>query len=208
MTTTTRWATAALLMLAGAGASHPLLGQAMAGQKTSAAPRWTAADAEFMTGMIGHHAQAVLMAGWAPTHGASPELQALCERILVGQRDEIRLMQRWLGEWGQPVPEADASMDMMPGMEHMHMPGMLTAAQLIQLDQSRGREFDQLFLLYMIGHHQGALTMVKQLLATPGAARDDNVFKFISDMNADQTTEIKRMSGMLAGLPAEATSPQ
>lgn len=176
----------------------------------SSGRRWTAADAQFMSGMIGHHAQAVMMARWAPTHGASPEIRALCERIIVAQTDEIRLMQRWLREWGQAVPEADASMDMMPGMEGMHaqMPGMLTAAQLTELDRGRGKDFDQLFLLYMIRHHQGAVAMVKDLVETPGAARDDMVFKFVSDINADQSTEIKRMSTMLAGLPAEATAPQ
>jgi uncharacterized protein (DUF305 family) len=177
---------------------------------SAAGRRWTPADAEFMTGMIGHHAQAVMMARWAPTHGAGPDIRALCERILVAQTDEIKLMQRWLREWGQPVPEADAAMDMMPGMEGMHaqMPGMLTAEQLSELDHARGHDFDQLFLLYMIRHHQGALEMVKQLVETPGAARDDLVFKFVSDINADQSTEIKRMSTMLAGLPAEATAPQ
>jgi uncharacterized protein (DUF305 family) len=165
------------------------------------------ADAHFMTGMIAHHAQAVLMAGWAPSHGASESVQALCERIVVAQRDEILLMQNWLRDRHQPVPDADASMDMMPGMEHMLMPGMLTAEQLTQLDHARGPEFDQLFLTFMIRHHQGALTMVKDLIDTPGAARDDNDFKFVSDINADQTTEIHRMNLMLAGIPVSATSP-
>jgi len=170
-------------------------------------PSHTAADAKFMTGMIGHHAQAVLMAGWAPSHGASPGLQALCERILVGQRDEIALMQRWLGEWHEPVPAADASHDMMPGMEHMLMPGMLTADQLVQLNQATGADFDRLFLTFMIRHHQGALTMIKDLLGTTGGARDDNVFKFVSDMNADQSIEIERMTGMLAAVPPQASHP-
>jgi uncharacterized protein (DUF305 family) len=200
---------AAILFVLTAWSSGQLRGQAA--QPSAPSERhWTAADAQFMTGMIGHHAQAVMMARWAPTHGAGPEIRALCERIIVAQTDEIKLMQRWLREWGQPVPEADASMDMMPGMEGMHaqMPGMLTAAQLTELDHARGKDFDQLFLLYMIRHHQGAVTMVKDLVETPGAARDDLVFKFVSDINADQSTEIKRMSTMLAGLPAEATAPQ
>jgi len=164
--------------------------------------RYTAADVHFMTGMIGHHAQAVLMAGWAPTHGASPSLQALCERIVVGQNDEIATMQRWLRDRGQPVPDADAKMDMMPGMSHtMMMPGMLTAEELTQLDKSQGVDFDRNFLTYMIKHHQGALTMVQDLYNSPGAAQDDQVFKFTSDMSADQTIEIERMNGMLAALP-------
>lgn len=172
-------------------------------QNVSTSPSFVEADAAFMTGMIGHHAQAVLIAGWAPTHGASRAIQALCERIVVGQTDEIGLMQRWLREWGKPVPSADASHDMMPGMEHMAhamMPGMLTGDQLRELDKARGKDFDKLWLQAMIRHHQGALTMIKDLLAVPGAARDDAVFKFVSDMNADQGIEIERMSGMLSAM--------
>src|SRR5881397_3631510 len=93
---------------------------------------YTAADVHFMQGMIGHHAQAVLMAGWAPSHGASDAVRALCERIVVAQRDEIAFMQRWLRERREMTPEANASHDMMPGMQHAPlMPGMLTAEQLM-----------------------------------------------------------------------------
>ncbi|HEY7683653.1 MAG TPA: DUF305 domain-containing protein [Gemmatimonadales bacterium] len=211
------------LVVAIAGYASTTQGVSLAGAQTAAAtqaspssaagtahrggPGHTAADAAFMTGMIAHHAQAVLMAGWAPSHGASPAVQALCERIVVGQQDEIALMQRWLGEWHEPVPEADASHDMMPGMGHMLMPGMLTAEQLMQLDRATGPEFDRLFLTFMIRHHQGALTMIAELIGTPGAARDDNVFKLVSDMNADQTIEIERMTTMLAAVPAAGQGP-
>src|SRR5438105_9258740 len=102
---------------------------------------FTSADVHFMAGMIGHHAQAVLIAGWAPSHGASASVRALCERIVVGQRDEIALMQRWLRERGQPVPDGNAShAHDMPGMDHPTalMPGMLTPTQLAQLDAARG----------------------------------------------------------------------
>src|SRR5437899_7411898 len=99
-------------------------------QTDSARPRYTAADVHFMAGMIVHHAQAVLIAGWAPAHGASPALRALCERIVVGQRDEIAAMQRWLRERHEPVPDPDPQGHMMPGMDHpMIMPGMLSPAQ-------------------------------------------------------------------------------
>ena len=167
----------------------------------SGRPPYTAADVQFMSGMIRHHAQAVLMAGWAPTHGASEAVRVLCERIVVAQRDEIAFMQRWLRERHEAVPEADASHDMMPGMDHSKlMPGMLTAEQLTQLDRARGAEFDRLFLAFMIQHHQGAITMVEQLFSAQGAAQDDAVFKFASDVNADQSTEIDRMSTMLTAL--------
>jgi uncharacterized protein (DUF305 family) len=165
----------------------------------------TDADATFMTGMIGHHAQAVVMAGWAPSHGASPSIQVLCARIINAQRDEIATMQRWLADRGRPVPEATGGpMKMtMNGMEHeMLMPGMLTEDQMHQLDQARGPEFDRLFLTFMIQHHKGAVSMVKDLFASYGAAQDETVFKFANDVSVDQTTEIARMEKMLAALPS------
>lgn len=167
----------------------------------------SAADVHFMTGMIHHHAQAVLIAKWAPSHGASDELQRLAERIVVGQNDEIELMRNWLLDKKEPVPEATAGpMRMqMGGMTHeMLMPGMLTDEQLKRLDAARGLAFDTLFLQFMIQHHEGAITMVNELFASPGAAQDETVFRFASDVYADQTTEISRMQSMLEarGVPA------
>lgn len=165
---------------------------------------YTAADIEFMTGMIGHHAQAVKMASWAESHGASRALQIFCGRIATGQTAEIGLMQQWLKERSQPAPEADArGMKMsMSGMDHyVMMPGMLTDEQMKELDAARGVEFDRLFLTFMMQHHRGALTMVDKLFNTPGAAQDEIVFKFANDVQADQTTEIDRMQQMLDALP-------
>ncbi len=167
---------------------------------------YTAADVHFVSGMIGHHAQAIQMAGWAPSHGASPAVRILCERIVVAQNDEIAFAQRWLRERNEVVPPADPRGHVMPGMDHpMLMPGMLTPDQMAQLDAARGPQFDRLFLTFMIQHHRGALTMVAQLLATPGAAEDGPIFRFAADVNADQTTEIDRMSRMLDALTG---SPQ
>ena len=169
----------------------------------------TPADVHFMTGMIHHHAQAVVMASWAPTHGASPELQRLAQRIAVAQNDEIALMQNWLKDKGEPVPEAKPGpMKMlMNGMEHeMLMPGMLSDAQLKQRDEARGIEFDRLFLTFMIQHHEGAVTMVDALFGSPGAGQDEVVFRFASDVYADQTTEIDRMEKMLDARPQPASS--
>ncbi|MDH5283555.1 MAG: DUF305 domain-containing protein [Gemmatimonadota bacterium] len=161
----------------------------------------TPADVQFISGMIPHHAQAVLIAGWAPTHGASPAILRLCERVVVGQRDEIAVMQQWLRDQGEPVPPGEATHDTMPGMDHSaHMPGMLTAEQLTRLNNATGAEFDRLFLTLMIQHHQGAVTMVQQLINSPGAAQDNQVFKLASDIHVDQTTEIARMQGMLLEL--------
>jgi uncharacterized protein (DUF305 family) len=172
---------------------------------------YTKADVEFMSHMIGHHAQALVMADWAPSHGASPSVQTLAGRIINGQQDEIATMQRWLRDRRQPVPEASATMKMkmkMNGHEHeMLMPGMLTEDQMRQLDQARGPEFDRLFLTFMIQHHRGAVTMVNDLLASRGAARDETVFKFSNDVSVDQSTEIARMEKMLAGMGPGAGSP-
>jgi uncharacterized protein (DUF305 family) len=165
---------------------------------------YTQADVDFMSHMIGHHAQALVMAGWAPTHGAGASVRILAERIINAQQDEITSMQRWLGDRGKPVPEARPTgmKMMMNGVEHeMLMPGMLTEAQMRQLDQAKGPEFDRLFLTYMIQHHRGAVSMVKDLFGTNGAAQDETVFKFANDVNVDQSTEIARMERMLAALP-------
>jgi uncharacterized protein (DUF305 family) len=159
--------------------------------------RYSSLDVDFMSGMIAHHAQAVAMARWAPSHGASPTVRTLCERIINAQTDEIALMQRWLGDRHQPVPAADPRGMHMAGMDQpMLMPGMLTPEQMAQLDSARGPEFDRLFLRFMIQHHSGAVTMVNDLFAR-GAGEEETVYKFASDVYADQTTEVARMQRML-----------
>jgi uncharacterized protein (DUF305 family) len=158
------------------------------------------ADIAFMTGMIPHHAQAVIMGGWAPSHGARSDVAILCARIVVGQTDEIHSMQAWLRDRGQPVPdEKSTRMKMvMNGMEHdMLMPGMLTDEEMAALDKARGPEFDRLFLTGMIKHHQGAIDMVTDLFKAYGAAQDDTIYKFASDVFADQSIEIGVMHKML-----------
>lgn len=164
---------------------------------------WTAADAHFMSAMIGHHAQALVMARMAPSRGASSAVRILAERIENGQEDEIRTMQQWLADRLQPVPEAVPGPMKMTTDGHPHemlMPGMLTDDQMRELDAARGADFDRLFLLYMIQHHRGAVSMVKELFATYGAAQDETVFRFASDVNVDQSTEISRMQQMLADM--------
>ena len=193
-----------------AAVSHP------AAQKTDPPARpdlvrepYNEADVAFMAGMIPHHAQAVLIAGWAGAHGARPDVRTLCERIVVGQRDEIETMRNWLRDRGEDVPAADATHHRMKmnGVEHdMLMPGMLTAEDLAQLDKARSADWDTLFLKAMIRHHEGALKMVDELFESHGAMQDEDLYKFVSDLYADQTAEIERMQKMLAG--AEKRSPQ
>jgi uncharacterized protein (DUF305 family) len=196
-------ASVALIGCAGAKATTtpapPLTGGNPA--TAAAAPIANEGDVHFMKGMIPHHAQAVLIAGWAPSHGARDDLQRLCERIVVAQRDEITMMQNWLRSKGQEVPAADAKgmkMNMDGMMQDMLMPGMLTDDQVKELDAARGSQFDRLFLQAMIKHHLGAISMVEDLEKVDGARQDETVFRFSQDVFADQTTEIERMEKMLA----------
>jgi uncharacterized protein (DUF305 family) len=210
MTPLSRAASAALLFAAACGAgcastpSAPPGGirppSPQAAAPAEARPAVNPADVEFMSGMIPHHAQAVIMAGWAPTHAARQDVAILCERIVVGQRDEILTMQNWLRDRGLPVPDATSTkMKMnMDGMEHdMLMPGMLTDEEMAALDRARGPEFDRLFLEGMIRHHQGAIDMVDKLFKSYGGGQEELVFKFASDVYADQGIEIDRMNKML-----------
>lgn len=163
---------------------------------------YTRADIDFMSGMIAHHAQAIVISGWVATHGSNPSVRTLAARIINAQRDEIRTMQQWLRDRQLPVPQPDTTvaLAMMPGMHGPMMPGMLGAAQLARLDSARGADFDRLLLQDMIQHHRGAVSMVDELFNTYGAAQDQTVFKLASNISADQLTEIARMQRMLAGL--------
>jgi len=161
-----------------------------------------------MSGMIYHHAQAVLIAGWAPSHEAGPAVRTLCDRIVASQKDEIALLSRWLADRHEVVPRPDPEHMMMPEMDATHMmPGMLSAEQLAQLDAARGAAFDRLFLSLMIQHHQGAITMVNQLFAASGG-EEEPVYKMATSVFADQTTEIERMQRMLAADVFAPTTPK
>ena len=207
-----RWTAATALFVVAGAVSVPVCAQGTVtaqARADSARYPYTEADIHFMSGMIGHHAQAIVMAGWAPSHGASASVRTLCERIINEQGDEIASMQTWLRDRGQPVPDGHAAgmKMMMNGHEQeMLMPGMLTEAQMKELDAARGTEFNRLFLTDMIQHHQGAVSMVHDLFESYGAGQDQTVFKFASDVNVDQSTEITRMQKMLVALEIEGGS--
>jgi uncharacterized protein (DUF305 family) len=173
-------------------------GRVIPPNETAALPRpgFTAADVAFMQGMIGHHQQAIEMTDLLRTRTNSEDMKKLALRIEVSQADEIKMMQHWLQAHGQEVPG--------PHAMHMHgatlMPGMLTPEEMARLAEAKGPEFDRLFLEGMIKHHGGALTMVKDLFATPGAGQDSDIFAFASDVDADQRMEIDRMDAMLKEL--------
>jgi uncharacterized protein (DUF305 family) len=168
-------------------------------------------DVEFMQGMIMHHNQAVEMTELLKTRTHDPAIRELGNKIDVSQTDEMRWMKQWLTERGLPT-----SMDSMAGMdmsgmdakekeEHMKMmamsmpamPGMLTPAQMDELRKASGPKFDHLFLTGMIQHHTGALQMVKELFANPGAGQDPQLFDFANDVDNTQQAEIDIMRHML-----------
>jgi uncharacterized protein (DUF305 family) len=160
---------------------------------------YTDADVRFLRGMIAHHAQALLMTDMVPSRTRTVAMRLLAERIEVSQRDEIAAMQRWLEQRGEPAPASGVHQhgDGAHGM----MPGMLTDAELAALAAATGPEFDRLFLELMIKHHEGALVMVKDLFASPGAGQEPELFVLASDIEADQRGEIRRMQAMLAASP-------
>lgn len=188
---------------------------------------YTQADIDFMRDMIHHHAQAIVISKWTKSHGADAAIVRLSERIINAQNDEITIMRHWLEDRNQVPPTVDSmgnvtmgpasaagdahaghnmpghnmpghDMSSMPGMASM--PGMLTAAQLAELDAARGSEFDRLYLTFMMRHHQGAVAMVKELFTSPGAGQDETIFKFANDVEVDQSTEIRRMLTMMLEL--------
>jgi uncharacterized protein (DUF305 family) len=162
--------------------------------KIPAGAIYTVADVEFMQGMIAHHAQAIYMSRMAEAHKASPRLLKLATKIDQSQVAEIRIMQQWLRDNEQIAPDTSS-------WRSMTMPGMLSEQQLKALDAASGVDFDHIFLELMILHHEGALRMVKDLLATPGAGQEVDVNVFANDVVTVQTAEIGAMRQMLAQLP-------
>ena len=158
--------------------------------------RHTPGDVQFMQGMIGHHAQALEMSALVPSRTDNEDIRKLAQRIEISQADEIRMMREWLQARGAPLPDEHA--------HHAHgatlMPGMLTSEEMQRLAAAKGGEFDQLFLAGMMKHHEGALTMVEELFAKPGAGQEPDIFAFASDVDADQRMEIDRMGALLARL--------
>jgi uncharacterized protein (DUF305 family) len=188
------------------GAVLPLLLVVAPARVAAQAPRYSPADVEFMQGMIDHHAQALDMAALVPSRTTNQSIRLLAQRIAISQTDEIRLMQGWLKARGQAVPDPATSREHHPGgvgdMGEMLMPGMLTPDQMAQLAGAKDGEFDRLFLQLMIQHHQGALTMVRTLFDTQGAAQETPTFRYASEVDTDQRIEIARMEKMLTALPA------
>jgi uncharacterized protein (DUF305 family) len=165
---------------------------------TGAAARpYSEADVRFLHGMIPHHAQALEMTALVPSRSTRQDVRLTAQRIEVSQQDEIAMMQQWLRARRLEIPAAGAGHQ--HGAGHAHMPGMLTPQEMDRLRAASGAEFDRLFLEYMIRHHEGALVMVAELFATPGAGQEPELFGMASEVDSDQRMEIARMRAMLNG---------
>jgi uncharacterized protein (DUF305 family) len=163
----------------------------------TAAPAYSEADVRFLQMMIPHHAQALEMTALVPSRSTRQDVRLTAQRIEVSQQDEIAMMQRWLR--ARRVEAAGAGAGHQHGAGHAHMPGMLTPQEMDRLRAATGAEFDRLFLEYMIRHHEGALVMVAELFATPGAGQEPELFSMASEVDSDQRMEIARMRAMLNG---------
>jgi uncharacterized protein (DUF305 family) len=154
-------------------------------------PEHTAADTAFMQDMIVHHQQALDMAGLVADRTARDDLPLMAERIVESQEAEIELIEQWLTDRDEEVPDESADHD-----DHEGMPGMATADQLDDLAAAEGEAFDRLFLELMIAHHLGAVTMVNDLYADGGGVEPaaDGLARGIE---ADQNIEIGRMQDLL-----------
>ena len=168
--------------------------------------RYSEADVKFMQGMISHHRQAMEMSALVDERSNREAVEALAERISLSQEDEISMMAGWLEDRDFETPADDAHHD----PDYDLMPGMLSPEEMEQLEAAEGFEFDSLFLNFMIDHHEGALTMVNNLLNQPGSAQDSELYRFTTDVTSDQTSEIERMITMLSGFspdPRVALTP-
>ncbi|TDC68736.1 DUF305 domain-containing protein [Actinomadura sp. GC306] len=163
----------------------------VAGPSKPAEP--TAAEVAFVQMMIPHHAQALEMSKLAPERASDEKVRALASRIDAAQKVEIAAMRSWLEKNPKAVLKAHGRNH---GGQHADMPGMATPEQLKRLREARGEAFDKLYLDLMIIHHEGALTMVKDVLYR---GTDVTVQQLARDVESTQLAEIGRMKDILAG---------
>ncbi len=168
-----------------------------AGRTDASRHGYTGADVRFMQRMLHHHAQALAMTAFVPSRTGRDDLRLLAERIEISQRDEIAAMRRWLTARGEEPILSDQQRHHAAAGEATRMPGMLTGEEMARLATAKGSAFERLFLEYMIRHHEGALIMVAELFASPGAGQDSEIYRFASDVDTDQRAEIRRMRALL-----------
>ncbi|MFZ4485690.1 MAG: DUF305 domain-containing protein [Candidatus Nanopelagicales bacterium] len=164
-------------------------------------------DISFAQGMIPHHAQAVEMSDLALIHSASPQIRVLAEQIKAAQGPEIDLMGQWLTRWGAPpLAAGDPAVvgmddghggghDMDMGGHDMGGTGMMSAADMENLESAHGESFDRMWLEMMIEHHEGAVVMAQEVLRT---TEDPDVRRLAQGVINGQEAEIETMRRLLA----------
>jgi uncharacterized protein (DUF305 family) len=181
--------TAPVVQLGGPGETNRVLTSAEIDELD--VPGHTDADVAFAHGMIAHHEQALVMTAMVAGRAERDDLAQFAERIEVSQHDEITQLEAWLSARGK-LQDGEAHVD-----HDELMPGMLTADELAQLEAASGRRFDELFLQYMIRHHEGAVAMVEELLTGGTGGQEPNVFQLAQHIELDQQVEIARMKQLL-----------
>ena len=190
-------ALSALLALSLGGCSSEMFGFLNQGAETQAqrptttpaptfAQPFDANDIMFAQMMIPHHSQAVELATLAEANTTTPAILDLAARIDGAQHTEIHTMEAWLAAAGSP---ADGH-----GAHGMSMPGLVSDTDMALLEQATAAEFDALFLSHMIQHHEGAIDMANDVLAT---TMNDDVRALATAIVAAQTAEIAEMSSLL-----------
>lgn len=147
---------------------------------------FSGADIMFAQMMIPHHQQAVDMGTLAETRAENPEVKALAATIKAEQAPEIEQMKGWL-------QAAGASTEMG---HDMGMGGMMTAAQMLALENSTGNAFDRLYVAGMIAHHQGAIQMAKMVIGSANAEANALGEAIVES----QTKQIEQLQQLLATL--------
>lgn len=160
-----------------------------------------AADVEFASEMIPHHAQALSMVDLTLGRDLSPEVAALAEEIRAAQAPEIEQMADWLVAWDEPVPEtmrdhANAHAPEGHGGGHSDMPGMASEEEMAALEAAQGEEFEELFLEMMVAHHEGAVEMAEREVAE---GQHGPAIDLAREIGGAQHAEIERMEALLAG---------
>lgn len=153
------------------------------------------ADVAFMDGMAPHHEQAVIMSQMALTKSSNESVKALAQQIIDSQTPEIATLRGWIAEADPEGLRSGMHVDPMDGMDHQGnvSMGMLTESEMSALNSSSGPEFDKLYLMGMINHHEGAVAMAN------GSVESDNVkvSDFAKNVIKNQQAEIAKMKGML-----------
>ncbi|MEH1968715.1 DUF305 domain-containing protein [Nostoc sp.] len=147
-------------------------------------------DLRFIDAMIPHHQGAVEMAKEALQKSKRPEIKKLADDIIKSQNQEITQMKQWRQAWypsaGDKPMAYNSQMGHMMEMSSDQMQAMMMSQDLGAADA----EFDLRFINAMIPHHEGAVTMAKDVLSK---SKRPEIKQLAQEIINAQNTEIKQM---------------